>query len=75
MDRLLDRKPDQARDLTTALKHWLADPDFARVRGTEALARLPEAERPAWQKVWRDIADLLKRAQEKVASQQQSGAK
>jgi hypothetical protein len=29
------------------LKNWLADPDFAGVRGPEALARLPQAERPA----------------------------
>jgi tetratricopeptide (TPR) repeat protein len=48
------------------MRHWLDDPDFAGVRGPEALAKLPEAERPPWQKLWQDVADLLKRAQEKT---------
>jgi hypothetical protein len=32
------------------------------VRGSEALARLPEPERQAWQKLWADVADALSQA-------------
>jgi hypothetical protein len=35
---------------------------LAGVRGPEALARLPEAERPEWQKLWEEVAALQKRA-------------
>jgi tetratricopeptide (TPR) repeat protein len=45
------------------MQHWQKDPDFAGVRGTEALARLPEPERSAWQKLWADVADTVARAQ------------
>jgi hypothetical protein len=64
--RVLDRRPDLAPALTRDLKHWLDAPDLAGVRGPEALAKLPEAERQAWQQLWHDVADLLKRAQEKA---------
>jgi hypothetical protein len=49
------------------MRHWLDDPDFAGVRGPEALANLPEADRQPWEKVWKDVADLLEKAQEKTA--------
>ena len=45
------------------MQHWLADADFAGVRGSEALAKLPEAERSAWQDLWSQVADTLARAQ------------
>jgi hypothetical protein len=45
------------------MEHWLEDPDFAGVRGPEALARLPEDERQAWQLLWADAAATLARAQ------------
>jgi len=32
------------------------------VRGPDALGRLPEPERPAWQKLWADIADTQAQA-------------
>jgi serine/threonine protein kinase/tetratricopeptide (TPR) repeat protein len=73
--RLLDKTPDKAPDLTNVLKHWLADPDFAGVRGPEAFAKLPADERQAWQKLWKDISDMLKRAQKKAAPEKKSGAK
>jgi serine/threonine-protein kinase len=41
---------------------WLQDKDFARVRGPEALARLPEAEREDWQKLWQEVEALRHRA-------------
>jgi eukaryotic-like serine/threonine-protein kinase len=40
------------------LQHWKADPDLAGVRGN-ALAQLPQAERPPWQKLWADVDALL----------------
>ena len=57
------------------MQHWLDDPDFAGVRGPDALAKLPEAERPDWQKLWADVADTLARAQGKTAPEQKPGVK
>jgi serine/threonine protein kinase/Flp pilus assembly protein TadD len=51
------------------MRHWLGDPDFVGVRGPEALAKLPEAERHQWQKLWKDVADMVKPAQQKPASE------
>jgi len=65
--RLLEKEPDKVRpDLVKQLEHWLEDTDFAGVRGTEAIAKLPEAERPAWQKLWADVAATLARAKQKT---------
>src|SRR5262249_20917227 len=49
------------------MRHWLADDNFAGVRGARALAQLPEAERPAWRDLWADVAQTLTRAQGKAA--------
>jgi serine/threonine-protein kinase len=46
------------------MQHWLQDTDFAGVRGSEALGRLPEAERPGWQKLWEEVEALRRRAME-----------
>jgi Flp pilus assembly protein TadD/serine/threonine protein kinase len=43
------------------LAHWQQDSNFAGVRGA-ALARLPEAERPPWQKLWAEVEELRQRA-------------
>jgi hypothetical protein len=48
------------------MRHWLNDPDFAGVRGPDALAKLPEAERQEWQKLWADVQRLLDRAADKL---------
>jgi Flp pilus assembly protein TadD len=37
---------------------WRRDKAFAGVREPAALAKLPEAERDAWEKVWRDVEEL-----------------
>jgi tetratricopeptide (TPR) repeat protein len=61
--RVLEREPDRARLLVVQqMQHWQQDPAFAGVRGPEALARLPAAERAEWHKLWADVADLLSRA-------------
>jgi hypothetical protein len=44
------------------LAHWQQDQDLAGVRDQDALAKLPEAERKAWRKLWTDVADLLKKS-------------
>jgi hypothetical protein len=36
-------------------------PEFDSVRDKEALAKLPEAERAAWQQLWADVETLLKK--------------
>jgi hypothetical protein len=50
------------------MHHWQQDLDFAGVRGPVALAKLPEAEREPWEKLWKEVADTLKQAQEKATS-------
>jgi serine/threonine protein kinase/Flp pilus assembly protein TadD len=60
--QVLDRHPDKAgAAVVQQLRHWQQDADFAGVRGA-ALARLPEAERQQWQKLWADVADTLARS-------------
>jgi hypothetical protein len=43
------------------LQHWQKDSDLNSVRGQDALAKLPEAERAAWQQLWADVEKLLKK--------------
>jgi serine/threonine protein kinase/Flp pilus assembly protein TadD len=60
---LLEKDPNKAGPaVLQTMQHWQGDADFAGVRGPEALARLPEAERPVWQKLWEEVAALQKRA-------------
>jgi hypothetical protein len=47
---------------TKKLRWWQADPDLAGVRDAAALARLPEVERAAWQRLWADVQALLEKA-------------
>src|SRR5262249_44479124 len=72
MGRLLDKGADPARlaaGVGKVLRYGQADPGLAGVRGPEALAKLPEAERQPWQKLWKDVSDLLRRAEGKAASE------
>ncbi len=69
--RLLDEEPDKFRPvIAKQMRHWLDDPDFAGVRGPQALAELPEAERQPWQKLWDDVA----KAQAKMTPAKKTGA-
>ena len=43
------------------MRHWQQDADLAGVRGKEALAALPADERAEWEKLWAEVADLLRR--------------
>ncbi len=40
------------------LAHWKGDADLASVRDRDALAKLPEAERKAWEALWADVETL-----------------
>jgi tetratricopeptide (TPR) repeat protein len=44
------------------MRHWQGDADLAGVRGPDALARLPEVERPLWEQLWQAVAELGQRA-------------
>jgi serine/threonine protein kinase/tetratricopeptide (TPR) repeat protein len=60
---LLDKGPDKVRSaIRERMQHWQQDTDFASVRGPEALAKLPEAERQQWQKLWHDVEALAQQA-------------
>jgi tetratricopeptide (TPR) repeat protein len=62
--RLFDGGDPRARaGVARTLRRWKADIDLARVRDPDALARLPEAERAAWQTLWVEVEALLKRAE------------
>jgi tetratricopeptide (TPR) repeat protein len=54
--------PAQRKLAQAVLRYWQKDPALACVRDKEALARLPEAQRAGWQKLWGDVAGLLARA-------------
>ena len=45
------------------MQHWQKDADLASVRA-DALAKLPEAERDGWRKLWADVDTLRKRVAE-----------
>jgi tetratricopeptide (TPR) repeat protein len=55
-----DAKTRQAMQQT--LQHWQKDADLTSVRGKEALAKLPEAERAAWQQFWAEVETLPQKA-------------
>ncbi|MFO0953805.1 MAG: tetratricopeptide repeat-containing protein kinase family protein [Isosphaeraceae bacterium] len=41
------------------LRHWREDTDLSGVRDADALAKLPEDERKAWQALWADVEGLI----------------
>jgi tetratricopeptide (TPR) repeat protein len=58
-----DNPMPQARALVQqTLRHWQQDTDFAGVRSPDALQKLPQAEREAWQTLWQDVDKALARA-------------
>jgi tetratricopeptide (TPR) repeat protein len=68
--------PDVNKMIQQRLAHCRRDPDLASVREPESLERLPDDERAAWQTLWRDVAELAKRAaktDETNAVQKKSG--
>ncbi len=64
---LLEKDKDKAAPVVLQrMQHWQGDTDFNGVRGAEALAKLPEAERGDWQRLWEEVAALRQRAQPKA---------
>jgi hypothetical protein len=61
----LAAKEDRAlrQALRQRLSFWLEDDNLATVRDAKELAALPEPERKAWEKLWADVAALLKKCQ------------
>jgi Flp pilus assembly protein TadD len=53
--------PGVRANVRNTLQHWQKDPDLAGLRDTAALGNLPEPERAAWQKLWAEVAELLKK--------------
>jgi tetratricopeptide (TPR) repeat protein len=50
------------------MQHWLQDEDFAGVRDTDTLARLPEAERGEWKNLWEEVEAMRQRAAKRPAA-------
>jgi tetratricopeptide (TPR) repeat protein len=60
---VLEKAPPQGRlQVQRTLQHWQKDPDLAGVRDKDALAKLPDAERTAWRKLWADVEHTLVKA-------------
>jgi hypothetical protein len=51
-----------------SVQHWLEDPDLAGPRDSSSLLLLPEEERAKWASLWKEIAELVKKADEKADS-------
>ncbi len=48
----------------TTLRWWPLDSDLVTVRGADALAKLPEAERKDWHAFWNDYGALMRKGGE-----------
>jgi WD40 repeat protein/tetratricopeptide (TPR) repeat protein len=60
--QLKDGTPEQAEQLQRTLANWQKDADLAGVRDGDALAKLPDAERGEWEKLWHDVEALRRQA-------------
>jgi Flp pilus assembly protein TadD len=57
-----ESNPAANKTIQQRLAHWRRDADLASVRDSQALDRLPDNERAAWQALWRDVDKLAKQA-------------
>jgi hypothetical protein len=73
--RLLDKEPDKAAGIREWFRDWQRDKDFDGVREAEALAKLPEAERADWQKLWGDVEAMVAAAQAKTVPAKKPNSK
>jgi hypothetical protein len=60
--QLDDLNAKQRADLQKTLQHWQQDADLASVRDADALTKLLEAERAAWQQLWAEVETLRQKA-------------
>jgi serine/threonine-protein kinase len=65
--QLESHRPGAAGQARQALRHWQQDADLAGLRDPPAIAELPAVEREACQKLWADVAALLKTAPDEPA--------
>ena len=56
---LRDAARNDGEVLGWSLATWLSDPALASVRDPAALAKLPDAEREPWRRLWTDVAASL----------------
>ena len=61
--KLQNTSPADRAKLQQALARWRTDADLAGLRDSDALDKLPEAERQECRKLWTDLDALLKRSQ------------
>jgi tetratricopeptide (TPR) repeat protein len=54
-------KAEERAAAQRTLRHWQQAPDLAGVRDKQALAKLAAEERAEWEKLWAEVADLLRR--------------
>jgi tetratricopeptide (TPR) repeat protein len=59
--QLAEEDEQRRTQVRQTLQHWQKDTDLDSVRGIKALARLPQAERAAWQELWTDVETLLQK--------------
>jgi serine/threonine protein kinase/Flp pilus assembly protein TadD len=64
--KLLAGPPQGRPAIVQFLRHWQQDPDLAGLRDAAALAKLSAEERAACEKLWADVAALLKKAEGKT---------
>jgi len=57
--------PAVKQTIQQRLTHWKRDPVLASVRDPQALDRLADNERAAWQALWRDVDELAERRAKK----------
>jgi serine/threonine-protein kinase len=64
----MEQSADKAGpEIAVQMQGWLHDKHFAGVRGNESLAKLPEAERQQWGKLWEEVETLRQRGAIPVA--------
>lgn len=66
-------EPGSRGAVRRTLRQWQLHRDFAGVRDEQALARLPEAERRDWAKLWHDVDALRRRAAGPPAKPESAG--
>jgi len=62
--RVADAKPSDLQGMIKTLKHWQEDTDLIGIRHAKALEKLSAEERDACQKLWADVAEVLKKGGE-----------
>jgi serine/threonine-protein kinase len=64
--RLESGQPDDRAEVQRVLRHWQKDADLVGLRDKAALAKLQPEVRAAYERLWADVAALLKKAGEET---------